>query len=271
MEKLFLILTIYTYAISSVTLIIGLVFDKPAWRNWGRSLIWIGLVANSFTIGIRWYALGHGPYISRYEVLLSNAWVATALYLLVSRIWKILHIIGAVVMPIIFLGLGAAILSPVEAVYLSPAQRSSWLIIHISFAKLTTGSIVVATALSLVYLLKERTRGFEFLEKLPPPERCDELSYKMAICAFLFTGVMLISGSIWGNQLWGRYWGWDPLETWSLVVWLVYGLFLHLRITFRFKGERSAWYIIFAFCFTVLSFFILPYMLDTIHNVYMVE
>ncbi len=273
LEKTLLIITIYTYAASAIALIIGLVFDNEKWNKWGMLLVWLALLANTATLASRWHAVGHGPYISRYEVFLSNTWVATVLYLFFVRIWPVLKNMAAFIMPIIFLGLGAVYMSPAEIVYLSPSQRSTWLIVHIAFAKLTSGAILVATSLALAYLIQDKQMRFaaNFMHRLPDKDKCDRLMYKMTVCAFLFTGMMIISGSIWGNQLWGRYWGWDPLETWSLVVWLVYGLFLHLRITFKFKGERSAYYIIAAFFFTALSFFVLPYVLDTIHNAYMVN
>jgi len=273
LEKAFLILTILGYAASSVALIVGTVFGSVRWQRLGMTLVWGSLLLNTATIAVRWQNVGHGPYISRYEVLLSNTWVATALYLFFSRVWPVVTIVGGAVMPIILLGLGAVYLSPSEIVYLSPSQRSAWLIVHIAFAKLTSGALLVATGLSIAYLLKQRPAygRCSWQDRLPAPEKCDDLSYKMTACAFVFSSIMIISGSIWGNQLWGRYWGWDPLETWSLVVWLVYGLYLHLRITYRFKGEMSAYFIIGAFLFTLVSFFVLPYILDTIHNAYMVN
>ncbi len=272
-EKSLLIVTIYMYALSSVAFILGLAFANKRLERWGIFLLWAALIFSSATLGVRWYAVGHGPYISRYEVFLSNTWVATVLYLFFSWLWPVLRVLAAFVVPMLFLGLGAVYMSPSEVVYLSPSQRSSWLIVHIAFAKLTSAAILVATGLAAALLLQEKKSHWlpRIQSRLPAPSKCDELMYKLTVCAFLFTSIMIISGSIWGNQLWGRYWGWDPLETWSLVLWLVYGLFLHLRITYKFKGVKSSYYILFAFIFTAGSFFVLPYVLDTIHNAYMVN
>ncbi len=273
LEKTLLFLTLYLFAASSVAWVLGLVFGSSRWQRWGRLLIWTGLGACTATIAARWQAVGHGPYISRYEVFLSNVWVAAVVYLGVSRIWPGLRALGALVVPALFLGLGAVAMAPAEVVYLSPSHRSAWLIIHILFAKLASGAILVATALALVFLFKNgKVRApSSFWDRFPESERCDILSYKMLVCAFVFATVMIISGSIWGNQLWGTYWGWDPLETWSLILWLIYGLYLHLRITFQFTGAKSSWFIIGAFIATIFSFFVLPYVVDTAHNAYLVN
>ena len=105
--------------------------------------------------------------------------------------------------------------------------------------------------------------------RFPEPERADLLSYKLLASSLFFSSIMIISGSIWANQLWGKYWGWDPVEVWSLVTWIVYGLYLHLRITFKFSGIRASFFVIGAFIVSAFAFFIMPYVLPTVHNSFM--
>lgn len=271
LERFFLIAAIFLYGASVIVLTIGLVFASKPWCRAGSGLLWAGFFSCTALIAAHWQLVGHGPYISRYEVLLSNVWVATAVYLGAMRLWPHLQGVGMLVVPLLLLGMGAVSLSSAAPVFLSPAQRSTWLIIHVTFAKLTTGAILLGTGLALSTLLRTRAglRPHSFLQRLPDPDRSDLLGYKMMVCAFLFASVMIASGSIWGHQLRQSYWDWDPLETWSLVLWLVYGLYLHLRITFQFRGRRSAWFIIGAFVVTVFAFFLLPYLADTWHNAYM--
>jgi len=271
LERFFLIAAIFLHGASAIALIIGVVFAGERWQSSGQALLWAGFLSCTALIAVHWQLVGHGPYISRYEVLLSNVWVATAAYLGAVRLWPGLRAMGMLVVPLILLGMGAASLSSAAPVFLSPAQRSTWLIIHVCFAKLTTGAILLGTGLALSVLLRARPglERFSFLQRLPDPDRSDLLGYKMMVCAFLFASMMIASGSIWGHQLRQSYWDWDPLETWSLILWLVYGLYLHLRITFNFRGRKSAWFVIGAFVVTIFTFFLLPYLADTWHNAYM--
>lgn len=268
-EKLLLFAAIVTCGVSCVFHIIGWIFSKDTVFRIAKGLIWPFLGFVTGAIAVRWYHLGHGPYITLYEVLLSNVWVATALYLAVTFKRKGLDAIGVFAMPIILLTLGAVVMSPSQASNLTPAYKSVWLILHITFAKLTYGSLVVATALSISILLKRYAGKHPFMMRLTEPERADRLCHKLIAASLMFASIMIISGSIWANQLWGKYWGWDPVEVWSLVTWIVYGLYLHLRITYRFKGVPAAVYCINSFLVSAVSFFIMPYVLNTVHNSFM--
>lgn len=271
LEKTFLLASIVCCALVAILQIYGWVFGKERLLNGGRSLAWVFLFLNSLTILVRWYHQGHGPYITLYEVLLSNVWIATSLYLLLSNIWKGLRIVGVFVIPIIFLTIGAAAMAPAEVSMLTPSYRSIWLILHVLFAKLTYGSILLATALSLCVVIKKKlsVECHPSIRRLPESDRADFLSRKLIATSLFFSSLMLGSGAIWANQLWGKYWGWDPVETWALITWVIYGLYLHLRITYKFSDIHAAYYIIGAFIVSVFSFFIMPYVLPTIHNSFM--
>ncbi|GAB4253922.1 MAG: c-type cytochrome biogenesis protein CcsB [Thermoleophilia bacterium] len=113
------------------------------------------------------------------------------------------------------------------------------------------------------------SRLAKFYLRLPQLGRLDELSYQFVVAGFLFCGVMIASGSVWANNAWGQYWGWDPVETWSLVTWLVYGLYLHLRLKRGWWGTRSAWYSLGALGVALAAFFVMPYVMDSIHSAYL--
>ncbi|KAF0220997.1 MAG: ResC/HemX-like cytochrome c bioproteinis membrane [Geobacteraceae bacterium] len=270
-EKIFLFASIPVCALSSVLLILGWIFEKKRLFIMGRGLTWVFLATVTATIAVRWHYQGHGPYITMYEVFLSNVWIATLIYLVFFSRKKGLDVLGVFAMPIILLIMGAVVMSPAQISYLTPSYRSVWLMVHVLFAKLTYGSILMATALSISVLFHrygnpEKNR---YIQRLSDPEQADILSYKLIVSALFFASIMIISGSIWANQLWGKYWGWDPIEVWSLVTWIVYGLYLHLRITYKFKGVPAAIYIILGFFLSVFSFFIMPYVLPTVHNSFM--
>lgn len=263
---------ILCYVASSIGYAGALAFGRPGWRRWGSWLAGAGLLVHTASLGIRWVQTGHGPYINTFEILSSDVWIAVAFFLVLQKVLGRLAPLGAVVMPIAFLMMGFALMGSTEARALPPSLQSGWLAVHVVFAKLMVASMVVAVALSVFYLLKEhagsRTRGL--LDRLPGPGVLDDYAYRVTAFGFIALTVMIIAGAIWANYSWGEYWSWDPTETWSLVVWFVYGLYLHGRITFRWKGAISAWYLIVSFLFAIVAFFIIPYFVKSLHSQYMV-
>ena len=270
-EKIFLFASLATGALCSIFFIYGLVFNKNRLYKAADLLVFLFLTLITLTIVVRWTHQGHGPYITLYEVLLSNVWITICLYLIFCRIWKKLNMVGAFVMPVIFLTLGAVIMSPAEISNFTPSYRSLWLILHVLFAKLTYGSVLIASALSFSVILRKHLDGkrYSFIDRLPESDKADLISYKLIATSLFFSSIMLVSGSIWANQLWGKYWGWDPVEVWALLTWIVYGLYLHLRVTYNFSGIPAAYYVIVVFFISVFSFFIMPYFLSTVHNSFM--
>lgn len=261
------------YILSSICYIGGLTFRKDTWRRAGFFLALLGLLIHSVSLGSRWAQVGHGPYISTYEILNSDVWVGVLFFLLFQGWKRSFSNIGAVVMPICFIAMGFALLGSTEAKNLTPTLRSGWLIVHIIFAKLTVASLVVAVAFAFFYIRQsfwpsERNQGF--LARLPGPGTLDDYSYRLMAFGFITLTIMIITGSIWANNSWGSYWDWDPTETWSLVVWFVYGIYLHGRITFRWQGKIASWYCIAAFIFSIVAFFIIPYFVKSLHSQYMV-
>lgn len=272
-EFLFYWFALATYVASSLGYISGLAFNKPNHKKIGRLLAITGLALHSLTLGIRWYQVGHGPYISTYEILSSTAWTAVLLFVLLEWRQRNFANLGALTLPLAFLMMGFALLGSREAKSLPPTLQSAWLAVHVVFAKLAVAALLVAVAMAVFFLLKQTRRketGKDFLARLPSAAVLDDYSYRLVVFGFICLTVMIISGSIWANNSWGQYWSWDSAQTWSLVVWLVYGLFLHGRITFHWQGTISAWYVIVAFFFSLVAFFVLPYFIKGLHSQYMV-
>jgi cytochrome c-type biogenesis protein CcsB len=199
----------------------------------------------------------------------SLVWVALVMFLLFS--WRVpkLKGVGFVVLPCCFLMMTAGLFSEPGIKELPPTFRSVWLIIHIGFTKLAVGAILIALGSAMLYLLK-RTEGSKngFYERLPSLDALDAYSYKFAGLGFVFWTVMVASGSLWAHQSWGRYWGWDPIETWSLITWLFFGVYLHLRRFFGWQGKRAAWFIVVVFISSILTLFVIPFVMETVHSEY---
>ena len=128
---------------------------------------------------------------------------------------------------------------------LSPPYKSNWLWLHILFAWVAYGAFCVAAGLALVYLLKMRKTDKEsepaFYERLPALGVLEDLILKLIIFGFIALTVQIGAGALWAYSLWGRYWGWDPIETWSLITWLIYGIYIHLAVTLGWNGKKMAW------------------------------
>lgn len=272
-EFLFYWLALAAYVVSSIGFIGGLAFNKQNCKVCGRSLAVAGLILHSLALAVRWYQVGHGPYISTYEILSSTAWMAVLLFVLLDWRQRNFTNLGALTLPLAFLMMGFALLGSREAKSLPPTLRSPWLVVHVVFAKLAVAALLVAVAMAVFFLSKQASRNGNsknFLSRLPSTTVLDDYGYRLVVFGFICLTVMIISGAIWANNSWGQYWSWDSAQTWSLVVWLVYGLFLHGRITFHWQGSISAWYVIVAFFFSLVAFFVLPYFIKGLHSQYMV-
>ncbi len=259
------------YALSSVIYVYCLVFKKEERINFAFSSALIGLLFHSVAIAMRWIETEHGPYISMFEVLSSYAWVSIAVFLLVQQKYEKIKIAGFIVMPVSFLIMGAGSTYSRDTQLIPASLRSYWLIAHVGFAKLAFGSILVAVGIAVLYILKEKHTGEEdsFYNRLPELKAMDELMYRFVASGLIFLTIMIGAGAIWANQTWGRYWGWDPIETWSLISWFVYGVCLHLRMNIGWSGKRIAWLIIFSIFILAFSAFGVGYVYSGLHTSYL--
>lgn len=247
-------LAVAGYSFSTVAFIYSLFFKKRTYRA-GLVLATAGFLFHTAALGLRWYHTGHGPYMRVYEVYSSDVWVAVLMYLIIQFGKPKLRVFGSFVMPSAVLLIGMAIMASKEIRELPESFRTFWLILHIFFAKLAYGSLLIATAAGVLYLLKADCgiRKSEWLKKIPDNDYLDELNYKFTGFGFFNLTVMIAAGSIWANQAWGSYWSWDPVEVWSLISWFIYAIYLHLRRMHGWRGSRAAWFSVAAFAILVFT------------------
>lgn len=256
------------YILATIVFANALIFERPVRMKWGLWLLGIGLFPHAAAIALRWIESGHGPYMLKYEVLSSNTWIAVALllgFLLRRPRWSALAL---VVMPISILMIAVGLFANPEIQQLPPTLRSMWLIFHITFAKLSAASFLMSVASGVILLLKHRGHHAAWLDKTPDGVALDAYTVRFIGFGFFFWTVTIVAGSIWANQSWGRYWGWDLIETWSLISWLVYGTFLHVRLFFKVKGPAIAWWAIVCFLLFILTILILPFLMPSLHSAY---
>lgn len=235
--------------------------------RWGIRLALVGLVPHTVALLLRWLETGHGPYMRRYEVYSSDVWVALVIFLIIQWRQPRLRVSGALVLPASFLLIGMAVLSSPEIQPLPASFGTYWLIVHILFAKLAYSCFLIGTALALLYLLKEGKLS-RWSVLLPDLATMHEQSYRFISFGFLMQAVMIATGAIWANKAWGRYWNWDPVETWSLISWIFYGFYLHLVRTFGWNGRRPALLALAAVLVLIFALFGIGLVYDSLHSPY---
>jgi cytochrome c-type biogenesis protein CcsB len=224
---------------------------EPASR-WIRAALvatTVGLAAHVLGVITRGLAVHRIPWGDMYEFVTALTCVAVIFFLGLMIRYKAyylgLFVMGAVV---IALGLAQTVIYT-AAGPLVPALQSYWLSIHVTAMTVATGTYFVAAVLGVVYLFAARqarlvTAGgsassTRIMRKLPAPDVLDRLAYRTVMFAFPIWTFGIIAGAIWADQAWGRYWGWDPTETWAFITWVVYACFLHARATAGWRGKKA--------------------------------
>ncbi len=256
------------YIVAAMLFANAVIFDHPRRVRWGMATAAAGLVPHGIALLLRWSEAGHGPYMLKYEVLSSNTWIAVAVLLIVlarRRDWAALAL---VVMPVSILMIALGLFTNPEMRELPPTLRSIWLVFHVTFAKVSAAAFLLSMASAVLLLLKARERGGAWLDRVPTAEVLQTLAVRFIGFGFIFWTVTVVAGAIWANQSWGRYWGWDVIETWSLVTWLCYGIFLHVMFFFKPKAVATAWGVIGCFAVFVLTLLILPFLMPSLHSAY---
>ncbi len=256
------------YAVSAVLFAVSVVFGKARLLRWAMGVAGVGLVPHGAAILVRWIAVGHGPYLLRYEVLVSNAWVAIALLLAVLLARPAWAPLSVAVMPLSILSVAAGLFANPQANEMPPSVRSIWLVIHVIFAKISAASYLLSAGAAVALLLRERKVRRPWVERMPAAAALDAFGLRAAGFGFIFWTVTIAAGAIWGNQLWGRYWGWDPIETWALVSWIGYGTFLHARFFFKLGPRPTAWLSVLCFLVYVLAAILMPFIMQSLHSAY---
>lgn len=215
---------------------------------------------------IRGIGAGRLPLTNQYEFATSFAWGICLCFLIF--VWKYhFQALGVFVTPVIFLIIGYAAMQSREVRELMPALRSNWLSIHVSSAILSYGAFGVSFAVSLMFLIRHRWADNPFMEKHVPEERkLDLISYRAVSFGFLFLTFVIITGAIWAERAWGSYWSWDPKETWSLITWIIYAIYLHLRLSRGWRDRKAAAFAVIGFICVLFTYVGVNTFIPSIHS-----
>jgi len=241
-------------------------------------MAWLTLLIHTAAILLRWVesyqlGIGHAPLSNMYESLVFFSWCIALLYLLWE--WRLKSsVVGAFAMPFAFLFIAYASLAPGVSDRIDPlipALQSNWLHAHVITCFLSYASFALSCGVSIMYLMKlryqekgEKESGFWAL--FPSLDALDDLVYKTIVVGFPLLAIGIVTGAAWANYAWGSYWSWDPKETWSLITWFVYAIFIHARFVGEWRGKRTAILSIVGFIAVIFTYFGVNYVLSGLHS-----
>ncbi|MGP9694004.1 c-type cytochrome biogenesis protein CcsB [Brachybacterium sp. AOP25-B2-12] len=242
---------------------------------------------------LRGLATHRVPWSNMYEFAMTGSAVVMVLFLAIILRRRELRVLGTfVVGPMLILMLIAQRMWYVPAAALPPSlQNSHWLVIHVSVAILASALFTIGAVISVLQLLQARRelqdpdgaveapgtrterlregiwrRIGPVLDRLPSSKDLEALAFRVHAVGFVLWSFTLIFGAIWASTAWGRYWGWDPKEVWTFVIWVVYAAYLHARATVGFRGSRAAWFALVGFLCVIFNFTIVNTVINGLHS-----
>ena len=253
-----------------------------AWRSTreavaraATALMGAALLLNAVVMLMRWHDAGRAPLKSLFESLVFFALCIAVVYLFFERIYRT-RVFGVPAMLLALGCLGYALAKwDAEIVKLPPALQSPWFVPHVMVYFVGYAAVAIAFVLAVIQLLAPRVAFVQRLLSVKAgtimtgkPLDVERMSYELVRFGFVLLTIGLLVGSVWAKSAWGDFWVWDPKENWSLVTWLVYGGYLHLRRVYGWRGEKGAWLLIFGFAvvmFTYLGMQLLPTAEESAH------
>jgi len=246
------------------------------WVQAAMALSAVAVVAHTAAVVTRGLAVHRAPWGNMYEFVTALTCVAAIFFLFVMvryRAWALgVFVMGAVV---VALGLAETLIYT-AAGQLVPALQSYWLDIHVTAMTLATGIFFVAAVLGVVYLVADRYSrrvaagraepGNGIMRRLPGLEQIDRLTYRTIMFGFPVWTFGVIAGAIWADQAWGRYWGWDPVETWAFITWVLYAAFLHARATAGWRGRRAHYIQLLGFASLMFNILVVQVFIAGLHS-----
>ena len=253
----------------------------------------VGAVLQGIGVVARGIEAGHVPWSTMYEYTITGTWVAVVVFLIVQRRRDVSYLApGVTGFATIALGIGLTTLYQAST-GLQPALQSFWLVIHVSIAIIATGVFTVAFVATVLQLMRDHRdqdelpvsggrlrrlmrrwrnanvrllQRMRWLEGVPEPPKLEALAFRLHAVGFVLWTFTVMAGAVWAEHAWGRYWGWDPKEVWSFVIWVIYAAYLHARTTQGWAGRRSAYIAIAGFVALIMNFTVVNLVFQGLHS-----
>jgi cytochrome c-type biogenesis protein CcsB len=243
--------------------------------RWSVVVMALGAVVHAGSVVVRGVAVDAVPWSNMYEFASVAGLVGVIAFF--GVLWKapsIRRLGGFVLLPAIVMMFLAGTVWYSRAQPLVPALQSYWLAIHVTLAATSEGALMTSAVLTVLYLVKARhdrrplrsSSLARLAERLPAATSLDKAAYRVVAFSFPLYTVAVICGAIWAEAAWGRYWGWDPKETWAFIVWVVYACYLHARATAGWKGRAAAWINLAGFFSITFNFLVVNIVVSGLHS-----
>mgnify|MGYP005864298179 CR=1 FL=1 len=232
--------------------------------------IWAAVALHTALLIVRWIDSGHFPIANTFETMMLFSWLLAATYAVMQTILKN-YSLGMFVSPLAVLGLCFAFLTTNKAPGLVPILDSNWLYFHVPLAFASYAFFTLAFVAALAYFLKEyflkAKRGPTRL-KLPALEWLDTMSYRLVSMGFPLLTIAIVTGAIWNMNVADSFWTWGPKQTWSLILWIVYGLYLHTRAVRGMRGRGTNMVLCLGFLVMLITFFGVNFLSGDMHGTF---
>ncbi len=232
--------------------------SAPRLETWARALVVLGLLAQTAALAIRWKVTGHAPCTNMYESLVFFSWAFVIAYLWADLTLKIARL-GFFILVSNLAILMYAFSHDATVKPLMPALQSNWLVLHVSTCFFSYAAFAVSFIASIAYLLPFPKKNFSH-------QQLDRVIYKSILFGFPLLTLGVASGAVWANEAWGAYWSWDPKETWALVTWMIYALYLHLRLMKGWSEKKLVWVALAGFLCVIFTYVGVNLLLSGLHS-----
>lgn len=249
---------------------------KTRAKGIARATLLVGALLNLVGVVARGIEAQNVPWSNMYGYMITGAFVAVGTVLVLQRKRDVAFLVPLVA-GLGSISLGIALRYFYEAATgLQPALQSFWLVIHVSIAIIATGIFAVGAVTSILQLLRDSRdnsdkkegilQRWKWLEGVPSAAHLESLAFRLHAVAFVLWTFTLVTGAVWAEHAWGRYWGWDPKEVWTFVIWVIYAAYLHARTTQGWAGRRSAYLAIVGFIAVIMNFTVVNLVFQGLHS-----
>ncbi|MGQ9509299.1 MAG: c-type cytochrome biogenesis protein CcsB [Thermodesulfobacteriota bacterium] len=260
--------TTLLYLIGTLIYSVYLILLKDILLRGASKIVFLGFITHTLAFMTRYLEAGYTPVTNLHESLSFFAWMIIGVLLLASLKYKI-RMLGSFLTPIALILMLFALALPNEILPLSPVLKSFWHPFHVVFAFLGNAFFTLAFCCGILYLIQEHQLKSKKIgaigKRLPSLKLLDDLNYQSLKFGFPLLTLGIITGAVWAEYAWGRYWGWDPKETWSLITWFLYAALLHQRLTVGWRGRRAAIMAIVGFMAVLFTFLGVNLLLPGLH------
>jgi cytochrome c-type biogenesis protein CcsB len=256
------------YLLGTLAYLTYVIFLKEFLSRLAMVIVSVGFASHTLALLIRYAEAGHTPVTNLYESLSFFAWLIIGMLLIVNLKYKI-KALGSFLTPMALILMVFALALPKEILPLAPVLRSFWHPFHVLFAFLGNAIFTLAFCCGVMYLIQENRLKSKKMgaitKRLPSLKVLDDLNYQSLKFGFPLLTLGIITGAVWAEYAWGRYWGWDPKETWSLITWFLYAALLHQRLTVGWRGRKAAIMAIAGFLAVLFTFLGVNLILPGLH------